>query len=119
MAFSPPGGAHGLSASSGGGRGRGRGSRGLGSGDGPPPLLDPGRERDTRRILRLFAPYKARLSVVMGLILVSSALNGVSPFLLRAIIGVAFVHHDTTLLTELVLGMIAIAIATSALADLG
>jgi len=115
MAFSPPGGAHGLSASSGGGRGRGRGSRVLSSGQEPPPLLDPGRERDTRRILRLFAPYKARLSVVFALIIVSSALNGVSPFLLRSIIGVAFVHHDMTLLTELVLGMIAIAIATSAL----
>jgi ATP-binding cassette, subfamily B, bacterial len=115
MAFSPPGGAHGLSATSGGGRGRGRGSRGRGSGDSPPPLLDPARERDTKRILRLFAPYKARLSVVLGLIVLSSVLNGISPFLLRAIIGVAFVHHDLTLLTELVLGMIAIAIATSAL----
>jgi ATP-binding cassette subfamily B protein len=115
MAFSPPGGAHGLSASSGAGRGRGRGTRGRGSGDSPPPLLDPARERDTRRILRLFAPYKARLSVVLGLIVLSSVLNGISPFLLRAIIGVAFVDHDLTLLTELVLGMIAIAIATSAL----
>jgi ATP-binding cassette subfamily B protein len=111
MAFSPPGGAHGLSATSGsGGRGRRRGS-----GDGPPPLLDPARERDTRRIVRLFAPYRARLSVVLGLIVLSSVLNGISPFLLRAIIGVAFVEHNLTLLTELVLGMIAIAIATSAL----
>ena len=58
---------------------------------GPPPLLDPARERDTRRILRLFAPYRARLSVVLGLIVLSSVLNGISPFLLRAIIGVAFV----------------------------
>src|ERR1700689_1798221 len=101
MAFSPPGGAHGLSVTSGSGRGRGRGTRVLGSGDKPPPLLDPARERDTRRGPRRFAPYKALLSVVLALIIVSSALNGVSPFLLRAIIGVAFVHHDMTLLAEL------------------
>ncbi|HEY1777784.1 MAG TPA: ABC transporter ATP-binding protein [Solirubrobacteraceae bacterium] len=113
MAFSPPGGAHGLSATTGGGRRRG--TRGRGSGDSPPPLLDPARERDTKRILRLFAPYRTRLSLVFGLIVLSSVLNGISPFLLRDVIGVAFVHRDLTLLTELVLGMIAIAIATSAL----
>ena len=27
-----------------------------------PPLMDPTRERDRRRILRLFKPYRARLT---------------------------------------------------------
>ena len=33
-----------------------------------PPLLDPTRERDSRRILRLFQPYKLRLTIVLLMI---------------------------------------------------
>jgi ATP-binding cassette subfamily B protein len=80
----------------------------------PPPLLDPSRERDRRRILRLFAPYRARLTAVLVLIVVSSGLSMVSPFLLRAVLDEGIFKHQTTLLTELVSGMIAIAIATAA-----
>jgi ATP-binding cassette subfamily B protein len=97
------------------GRGRGRGSRVLGSGEPPPPLMDPERERDGRRIMRLFAPYRGRLGLVLGLILLSSGLSMISPFLLVAVLDRAIPNRNVTLLTELVLGMIAIAIATSAL----
>ena len=98
-----------------GGRGRGRGSRVLGCGEPPPPLMDPERERDGRRIMRLFAPYRGRLGLVLGLILLSSGLSMISPFLLVAVLDRAIPNRNVTLLTELVLGMIAIAIATSAL----
>ena len=100
------GGPHGI----GGGGGRGR--RG---GEPPPALLDPTRERDGRRIRRLFAPYRWRLAVVFGLIIVSSGLSMISPFLLRDVLDEGIFKHRLTLLTELVLGMIAIAIATSAI----
>ena len=100
---------------SGGGRGRGRGTRVLGSGKPGPELLDPQRERDGRRIMRLFTPYKGRLLGVIALIVFSSALGVVPPFLLRLVLARAIPQGNLTLLSELVGGMIAIAIATSAL----
>ena len=100
---------------SGSGRGRGRGTRVLGSGKPGPELLDPQRERDGRRIMHLFAPYKARLLGVIALIVFSSALGVVPPFLLRLVLARAIPQGNLTLLSELVGGMIAIAIATSAL----
>ncbi len=113
--FSGGGGGHGLGLGGGGGRGRGRSTRVLGSGEPPPPLLDPGRERDGRRIMRLFSPYRVRLSSVLALIVFSSAVSMIQPFLLRAVLDDALLKHNGTLLTELVAGMIAIAVATSAL----
>ena len=91
-------------------------SRGGGGGDDrkPPPLMDPSRERDRHRILALFRPYRGRLSVVLAMIVFSSLLSLVSPFLLRDVLDKGILHHETTLLTELVAGMIAIAIATAA-----
>ena len=100
---------------SGGGRGRGRGTRVLGSGKPGPELLDPQRERDGRRIMHLFAPYKGRLLGVIALIVVSSGLGMIPPFLLRLVLARAIPQGNLTLLSELVGGMIAIAIATSAL----
>ena len=79
----------------------------------PPPLMDPSRERERRRILRLFAPYRWRLTSVLVLIVFSSGLSMVSPFLLREVLDTALPNHNEMLLTELVLGMIAIAIATA------
>ncbi len=73
------------------------------------------RRHDVRRIVWLFRPYRRRLAVVVGLITFSAALTMVSPFLLRAILDRAIPHRDTTLLTELVLGMVAIAVAVGAL----
>jgi ATP-binding cassette subfamily B protein len=68
-----------------------------------------------RRIARLFRPYRARLSAVLGLIVISAALGMASPFLLRAVLDTAIPKGDTKLLTWLVLGMIAVSIATGVL----
>ncbi|MGI8557328.1 MAG: ABC transporter ATP-binding protein [Solirubrobacteraceae bacterium] len=69
----------------------------------------------SRRILALFVPYRRRLAAVVALIVLGAGLNALSPFLLRAVLDRAIPRHDTSLLTLLVLGMIAIAIATGAL----
>jgi ATP-binding cassette subfamily B protein len=73
------------------------------------------RKTEVRRIARLFRPYRARLSAVLALILLSAGLGMVSPFLLRQVLDTAIPDRDTTLLTWLVLGMIGISIATGAL----
>jgi ATP-binding cassette subfamily B protein len=70
---------------------------------------------ELRRIAALFAPYRARLSSVLGLIALSAGLSMISPFLLRQVLDQAIPDGDTTLLTYLVAGMIAIAIVTGAL----
>ena len=70
------------------------------------------RRANLRRIGLLFKPYRARLAVVMALILFSAGLGIVSPFLLRAILDTAIPEQRTALLTVLVLGMIAIAVVT-------
>jgi ATP-binding cassette, subfamily B, bacterial len=107
-------GGHGFGAANGGGPGSMRGLR-RGGGKPPPSLMDPNRERDKRRVLRLFAPYKARLAAVIGLIVFSAGLSMLSPFLLRAVLDTALPSRNATLLTELVLGMIGIAIVTGAI----
>jgi ATP-binding cassette, subfamily B, bacterial len=66
-----------------------------------------------RRVRKLFAPYKARLGGLLALIFLSAGLGVISPFLLRGIINTAYPRHDTTLLSELVGGMIALSILTS------
>ena len=66
----------------------------------------------TRRIAALFRPYRGRLGAVLGLIAISAGLGMVSPFLLRDVLDTAIPDDDTTLLTWLVGGMIAISIAT-------
>ena len=62
-----------------------------------------------RRVLALFAPYRARIAGVVALMIVASAVGLAGPFLLRAIIDVALPLHDMTLLVSLVAGMIAVA----------
>jgi len=79
----------------------------------PPPLMDPTRERDRRRILRLFAPYRRRLTVVLSMIVFSAGLGMLQPFLLRDVLDEGIFGRNSTLLTELVLAMIAIAIANA------
>src|SRR5215218_2694790 len=69
----------------------------------------------TRRVARLFRPYRGRLAAVLGLIAVSAGLGMVSPFLLRDILDEAIPEKDRELLVMLVGGMIAISIATGAL----
>ena len=80
----------------------------------PPPLMDPSRERDGHRILALFRPYRWRLCAVLTMIVFSSGLSMVSPFLLKGVLDDGIFKHEHTLLTELVAGMVAIAIATNA-----
>jgi len=80
----------------------------------PPELMDPTRERDIHRILALFKPYRFRLSVVLGLIVVSAGASIVNPFLLRDAIDNGILGHNDVLLTELVAGMIGIAIFSNA-----
>jgi ATP-binding cassette subfamily B protein len=63
-----------------------------------------------RRVGRLFTPYRVRLGGLLSLIFVSAGLGVISPFLLRRILDVAIPRHETTLLTELVLGMMALSI---------
>ena len=109
--FHGAGGPHGLGLGPSGARGRRRAS----AENEPPALLDPARERDGRRIMRMFRPYRRRLVSVLSLIVFSSALSMVSPFLLRSVLDNAIPHHNVTLLTGLVLGMIGVAVVTSAL----
>ena len=70
---------------------------------------------ERRRMLALFRPYRGRLGAVLALIGLSAGLGMISPFLLRGVLDEAIPNQDTTLLAELVVGMIAIAIATGAL----
>jgi ATP-binding cassette subfamily B protein len=69
----------------------------------------------SRRIARLFRPYRGRLSAVLGLIVVSAGLGMVSPFLLRDVLDRAIPRNDDRLLIVLVSGMIAVSIATGVL----
>ncbi|MFD9790043.1 ABC transporter ATP-binding protein [Streptomyces sp. NPDC059070] len=79
-----------------------------------PPPRDPGEEQpgQTRRILRLFRPYRGRLAVVGLLVAASSLVSVASPFLLREILDVAVPQGRTGLLSLLALGMIATAVVS-------
>jgi ATP-binding cassette, subfamily B, bacterial len=90
------------------------------SGDGlhrPTPALRPedipALPVSLRRVSRLFSPYRARLSGLLTLIFIAAGLGVISPFLLREVLDKALPKHDTTLLAELVLGMIALSVITS------
>jgi ATP-binding cassette, subfamily B, bacterial len=80
----------------------------------PPELMDPTRERDRGRILALFRPYRRRLTVVMLMIVVSAGVSMLNPFLIRDTLNEGLGQHNSTLLTELVLAMIGVAIFTNA-----
>ncbi len=80
----------------------------------PPPLMDPTRQRDSRRILRLFRPYRTRLTVVLVMIVFSAGISILQPFLLRDALDEGLLNHDQTVLTVTVLGMIAIALVSQA-----
>src|SRR2546430_591118 len=77
--------------------------------------MDENRKTDLHRIARLFRPYRARLTAVLALILVSAGLGLASPFLLRRILDHAIPARDKAELTLLVAGMIGVSIATGAL----
>src|SRR6201986_3400911 len=80
----------------------------------PPELMDPTRERDRGRILALFRPYRVRLTIVLVMIVVSAGVSMLNPFLIRDTLNEGLGQHNATLLTELVLAMIGVAIFTNA-----
>ena len=83
------------------------------SDDPPQRPSDPAvRKANLRRIFPLFRPYRGRLGAVCALIVFSAALGVIPSFLLREVLDVAIPDQDTRLLSELVAGMIAIAIVT-------
>jgi ATP-binding cassette subfamily B protein len=94
--------------------------RGRSSGEGPhgreprelKPEDLPDRPVSLRRVARLFNPYRLRLGLLLGLIVLGSILSVASPFLLREAVNKGIIKHDLTLLTWLVGGMIALAIIT-------
>jgi ATP-binding cassette subfamily B protein len=69
----------------------------------------------TRRILRLFHPYRMRLSALLGMIVISAGISMISPFLLRVLLDNVLSQGsnlNTRTLTLLVAGMVAIPIVT-------
>jgi ATP-binding cassette subfamily B protein len=72
------------------------------------------RRANLTRIARLFRAYRRRLAAVLALILVSAALGVVPAFLLRGVLE-AIQRNETTRLSFLAAGMIAIAIVTGAI----
>ena len=69
----------------------------------------------TRRILRLFYPYRIRLSGLLAMIVISAGISLISPFLLRDLLDNVLSqgsHLNTRTLTLLVGGMVAIPIVT-------
>jgi ATP-binding cassette subfamily B protein len=79
-----------------------------------PGLMDPSRKRDGGRILALFKPYRARLGIVLAMIVVASGVSMLNPFFLRDALDDGILHHNTTKLTEYVVAMIVVALVTSA-----
>jgi ATP-binding cassette subfamily B protein len=107
---------HGFGASSGSpGSGAMRRLRGNGpGGKKPPELMDPSRQRDGRRILGLFKPYRFRLATVLFLIVISAGASMVNPFLIRSALDTGLIKHNGTVLTETVVGMIGISLFSAA-----
>jgi len=69
----------------------------------------------TRRILRLFYPYRIRLSGLLAMIVISAGISLISPFLLRDLLDNVLSQGsnlNTRTLTLLVGGMVAIPIVT-------
>ncbi len=89
--------------------GRGRGSRTVTAAE-----KAQAHEVSLRRIGALFSPYRWQMLIVTVIIIASSGVTVVSPFLLRAVIDTALPERNVRLLSFLVAGMIAIAAITSA-----
>src|SRR3954471_8487044 len=81
----------------------------------PRERLPEGTHVPLRRIARLFVPYRRRLTVLIVLIGIAAGVGVVSPFLLRAVLDDAIPNKDTTLLTLLVLGMVAVSVLGGAI----
>jgi ATP-binding cassette, subfamily B, bacterial len=72
------------------------------------------RRANLRRIRPLFKPYWRRLSVLLGLIVLSAGLGVVPAFLLRRVL-VAITQHDTRAISFNAGGMIVIAVISGVL----
>lgn len=66
-----------------------------------------------RRIGALFAPYRWQITVVVALIVASSAISLANPFLVREVIDRAIPEQNVTLLVWAVVAMLAITVATA------
>src|SRR3990172_1469436 len=81
--------------------------------DAPERPADPAvRKANFKRIVRLFRPYRRRLSAVCALIVFWAGIGVISPFLLRQVLDVAIPEDNVGLLTALVAGMVVIPIVT-------
>jgi ATP-binding cassette subfamily B protein len=80
----------------------------------PPDLMDPGRQRDGRRILALFGPYWFKLATVLVLIMLSAGAGFANPFLIRSALDTGIFKHNGPVLAWTVLGMIGIALFSGA-----
>ena len=67
------------------------------------------------RVAGLFTAHRGTLLVVLALILATSGLTVVQPFLVRRTVDDAIPHHDTTLLLWLVGGMLAVTVVSQAI----
>jgi ATP-binding cassette subfamily B protein len=72
------------------------------------------RRANLRRVVRLFKPYRGKLSAVLGLIVFSAALGVIPAFLLRGVIN-AIRLNESSRISYLAGGMIAIAVVTGVL----
>ena len=77
---------------------------------GPPTGDEELRPASLKRIAKLFSPYRARMTLLLSLIVVGSILGVASPFLVREAVNKGLIGHDLELLSWLVLGMIALAV---------
>ena len=100
----------------------GRSERGRGGGRGGAMSIDP-RDRaqladapvPLRRVLALFRPHRARVAVVVAIIVVTSIVSLAQPFLVREVVDVALPRQDVRLLVLAVLAMVAVAAVTQLL----
>ncbi|MGC9220794.1 MAG: ABC transporter ATP-binding protein [Solirubrobacteraceae bacterium] len=76
--------------------------------------MDPSRKRDGKRIVALFRPYRVRLSVVLVMIVIASAISMLNPFLLRDALDEGILRHNDTKLTEDVGAMILVSLISQA-----
>lgn len=67
------------------------------------------------RVAGLFAPHRGTLLLVVALIVATSGLTVVQPFLVRRTVDEAIPNHDTALLLWLVGGMLAITVVSQAI----
>lgn len=93
-----------------------RGSRGAGARPDPKDRAQlAAHPVSARRVLALFRPHRWSIATVLALIVTSSALGLVSPFLVREIVDVAIPDQDVRLLLMLVGAMVGVAVVSAVL----